>query len=100
MSDAEIVSAEIGTEPMKIALLVANGRRIGRGQAINPLREAVTGFIEAIPPEHGIGLFTIGGHTAPPGGLHDRPRRTARGAEGSTTYVDELLSNVVDRPGT
>ena len=59
--DAEIVSAEIGTEPMKIALLVDNGRRISRGQAINPLREAVTGFIEAIPPEHQIGLFTIGG---------------------------------------
>ena len=60
-SAAEIVPAEIGTEPMKIALLVDNGRRISRGQATNPLREAVTGFIEAIPPEHQIGLFTIGG---------------------------------------
>ena len=30
--DAEIVSAEIGTEPMKIALLVDNGRRISRGR--------------------------------------------------------------------
>ena len=58
---AEVVSAEVGTEPMKIALLVDNGRRISRGQAINPLRDAVTEFIEAIPPEHQIGLFTIGG---------------------------------------
>ena len=58
---AEVVSAEVGTEPMKIALLVDNGRRISMGQAINPLRAAVTGFIETIPPEHEIGLFTIGG---------------------------------------
>ena len=58
---AEVVSAEVGTEPMKIALLVDNGRRISQGQAINPLRDAVTGFIENIPPEHEIGLFTIGG---------------------------------------
>ena len=47
---------------MKIAVLVDNGRRISRGQAINPLREAVTQFIEGIPPEHEIGLFTIGGN--------------------------------------
>ena len=60
-NDAEVISAEVGTEPMKIALLVDNGRRISRGQAINPLRDAVTGFIESIPPEHEIGLFTIGG---------------------------------------
>jgi hypothetical protein len=58
---AEVVSAEVGTEPMKIALLVDNGRRISRGQAINPLRDGVAGFIESVPAEHEIGLFTIGG---------------------------------------
>ncbi len=58
---AEVVSAQVGTEPMKIALLVDNGRRISEGQAINPLRDAVTNFIETIPEQHEIGLFTIGG---------------------------------------
>lgn len=60
-NSAEVVAAEIGTEPMKIALLVDNGRRISQGQAINPLRDAVTAFIETIPDEHEISLFTIGG---------------------------------------
>ena len=58
---AEVVSAEVGTEPMKIALLVDNGRQVSSGQAINPLRDGVAAFIENIPAEHEIGLFTIGG---------------------------------------
>ena len=58
---AEVVSADVGAEPMKIALLIDNGRRISRGQAINPLRDGVAAFIENIPAEHEIGLFTIGG---------------------------------------
>ena len=58
---ANVVSADVGAEPMKIALLVDNGRRISRGQAINPLRDGVAAFIENIPSEHEIGLFTIGG---------------------------------------
>ena len=58
---AEVVSADVGAEPMKIALLIDNGRRISRGQAINPLRDGVAAFIENIPPEHEIALFTIGG---------------------------------------
>ncbi len=60
-NSAEVVSAEVGTEPMKIALLVDNGRRISREQAINPLRDGVAGFIENIPAQHEIALFTIGG---------------------------------------
>ena len=77
----QVVSADVGTEPMKIALLVDNGRRISRGQAINPLRDGVTGFIENIPPEHEISLFTIrlsGGSTSPPTGRScSRRRRTS-----------------------
>ena len=57
----EVVSADVGAEPMKIALLIDNGRRISRGQAINPLRDGVAAFIENIPAEHEIALFTIGG---------------------------------------
>ena len=58
---AEVVSADVGAEPMKIAMLIDNGRRISRGQAINPLRDGVAAFIESIPSEHEIALFTIGG---------------------------------------
>lgn len=58
---AQVVSADLGAEPMKIAVLIDNGRRISRGQAINPLRDGVAAFIENIPAEHEIALFTIGG---------------------------------------
>ena len=58
---AEVVSADVGTEPMKIALLVDNGRQVSSEQAINPLRDGVAAFIANIPAEHEIGLFTIGG---------------------------------------
>ena len=59
---AEVVTAQIGTEPMKVALLVDNGVIIGTGQAINPLRDGVAGFVESLPPEHAISLSTVGGH--------------------------------------
>ena len=58
----EVVTAQLGTEPMRVALLVDNGGSSGRGQALNPLRDAVTGFVETLPPEHAVSLATIGGH--------------------------------------
>ncbi|MCY3844433.1 MAG: hypothetical protein OXH69_12935 [Acidobacteria bacterium] len=79
---ANVVSADVGAEPMKIALLVDNGRRISRGQAINPLRDGVAAFIENIPAEHEIGLFTIGGQIQ---------RRV-----GFTTDRGELLEEAAD----
>ena len=60
------------------------GRRISIRQAINPLRDGVAGFIESIPEEHEIGLFTLGGqidHAA--GRVHDRPG----GAPRSTHWI-------------
>ena len=50
------------TEPMKIALMVDNGIRIRNGQAINPLRDAVTSFLQTLPPQHLVSLYTIGGN--------------------------------------
>ena len=61
-NEAEVVSAEIMTEPMKIALMVDNGIRIRNGQAINPLRDAVTSFLQTLPPQHLVSLYTIGGN--------------------------------------
>lgn len=58
----EVVTAQLGTEPMRVALLVDNGVIIDRSQAINPLRDAVAGFVETLPPEHAVSLVTIGGH--------------------------------------
>ena len=79
---ARVVSADVGAEPMKIALLVDNGRRISMGQAINPLRDGVAAFIENIPAEHEIGLFTIGGQI--------------RRRVGFTTDRGELLEEAAD----
>ena len=61
-NEAEVVSAAIMTEPMKIALMVDNGIRIRNGQAINPLRDAVTSFLQTLPPQHLVSLYTIGGN--------------------------------------
>ena len=61
-TEAKIVSAQIGTAPMKVALLVDNGDRINElGGALNPLRDGLVAFLEALPPQHLVGLFTIGG---------------------------------------
>ena len=59
---ARVVSATAGTEPMRIALLVDNGESIRAGHAVNALRNAVVAFLNALPAEHLVGLFTIGGH--------------------------------------
>ena len=56
-----VVSARIGTDPMRVALLVDNGEAMRAGQAENPMRDAVAGFVEALPPQHLVSLFTIGG---------------------------------------
>ena len=58
----EILTAQAGSEPMKVALLVDNGGIIERQQAINPVRDAIRGFVETLPPEHAVSLVTIGGH--------------------------------------
>ena len=59
--EGRVVSARIGTEPMKIALLVDNGEAMRDGQAVNPMRDATAAFLEALPPQHVVSLFTIGG---------------------------------------
>lgn len=56
-----VVSARIGTEPMKVALLVDNGEAMRAGQAVNPMRDATAAFLETLPPQHSVSLFTIGG---------------------------------------
>ena len=59
--DARVVAVRNGFDPMEIALLVDNGDAMRAGQAVNPLRDAVAAFLEALPPQHAVSLFTIGG---------------------------------------
>ena len=51
--------AEPGDTPMRIALLVDNGDRIYETNANNPLRSGLNAFLETLPPQHEISLFTI-----------------------------------------
>ena len=69
-TEAGIVSVE-PVAPMKIALMVDNGDRMVETNALNPLRDALNGFLDAVPPPHEVSLFTIGGtssagSTSPP----------------------------------
>lgn len=59
--EGRVVSARIGTDPMRVALLVDNGEAMRAGQAVNPMRDAVASFLETLPPQHVVSLFTIGG---------------------------------------
>lgn len=45
--------------PMKVALLVDNSD--AAAQSLNPLRDGLSAFLDALPPEHEVGLFTIAG---------------------------------------
>ncbi len=61
-TQVNIVSAErVG--PMKVALLVDNGDRMWEMSALNPLREGLEGFFDALGPEHEVSLFTIAPNT-------------------------------------
>ena len=53
----KIVSAQLGTQPMKVALLVDNGDAVGTDT--NSLRDGLEAFLDTLPPKHEVGLFTI-----------------------------------------
>ena len=59
--EGRVIAARNGSEPMKVALLVDNGNAMRAGQAVNSLRDAVAAFLEALPPQHAVSLFTVGG---------------------------------------
>jgi hypothetical protein len=53
-----VMRLEPETERMKIALLVDNSQIVG--QSINPLRTGVREFLDVLPTQHEVGLFTMG----------------------------------------
>ena len=57
--ETEVVSAQIGTDPMKVALLVDNGQ--GLEDDVTQFRAGASAFIRALPFEHAVGIYTIGG---------------------------------------
>ena len=57
---AGIVSADIDTAPMKIAVLVDNGDRLMETSALNPLRDGLDEFLDTLAPRHEVSLITIG----------------------------------------
>ena len=54
-----IVSADLDTDPMKIAVLIDNGDRIEASNALNSLRGGLNGFLDALAPRHEVSLLTI-----------------------------------------
>ena len=57
---AGILSADLDTDPMKIAGLIDNGDRLMEANALNPLRAGLDGFLDTLAPGHEISLVTIG----------------------------------------
>lgn len=58
-----VVSAVPGDTPMRIAMLVDNGERINDLNATVPLRSGLNAFLDTLPPQHEIGLFSIARNT-------------------------------------
>jgi len=58
-----IVSAEPGTAPMKIAILVDNSEAIGNG--VSALRNGMTDFLNILPPQHEVAMYSVAGNILP-----------------------------------
>ena len=58
-----IVSADPGTEPMKIALLIDNSDAIGNG--VSALRNGMTEFLNILPPQHEVAMYSVAGNILP-----------------------------------
>ena len=83
-----VVSAELQTAPMTVALIVDNGDWFSRAGSVNALRDGMAAFLDALPPQHEVGLYTIG--------------RNPRQRVGFTTDRDRLretASKVFPEPG-
>ena len=58
-AECSIKNMHLDSGPMKVALLVDNSD--AAAQSLNPLRDGLSAFLDALPPEHEVGLFTIAG---------------------------------------
>ncbi len=58
-AECTIKNMHLDAGPMKVALLVDNSD--AAAQSLNPLRDGLSAFLDALPPQHEVGLFTIAG---------------------------------------
>ena len=58
-----VVSAVLGTAPMKIAILVDNSE--GIGNSVSSLRNGMTEFLNILPPQHEVAMYSIAGNILP-----------------------------------
>ena len=58
--ECTVVSAEPGTQPMKIALLADNSEMLNRASALTSLRRGLDEFLTSLPEQHEVALATIG----------------------------------------
>ncbi len=54
-----VESAVFANGPMKIALLVDHGNQLNEVNGTNALRAGLNAFLDTLPPQHEIGLFSI-----------------------------------------
>ena len=54
-----VESAVFANGPMKIALLVDHGNQLNEANGTNALRDGLNAFLDTLPPQHEIGLFSI-----------------------------------------
>ena len=59
--ECAVTSVEPDTDKMKIALMVDTSGPAAN--SVNPLREGLRDFLDTLPPQHEVGLFTITGQT-------------------------------------
>ncbi len=54
-----VESAVFANGPMKIAMLVDHGNQMNEVNGTNQLRDGLNAFLDTLPPQHEIGLFSI-----------------------------------------
>lgn len=60
-----ILSADPGTTPMKVAVLVDNSESLQQANGLSSMRNALTGFLNVLPAQHEVGIFSIAGSVQP-----------------------------------
>lgn len=58
----EILSVEPGTTPMKVAVLIDNSETVQQFQGISSLRNGLIGFLNTLPEQHEVAMYSIAGN--------------------------------------
>ena len=58
-TEIPMVSCELDSHPLKIALMLDNGNVMSEANADSEVREALAAFLDTLAPQHEVGFFTI-----------------------------------------